>query len=121
MPKARKARGLLALVAMSKTHAVSRHQVAITLWSSVERTIGLARLRDVLHDLRKELVGRNADFLEIQSETILFRPGAVLVVTPSTETPGTDHWADFMTELDGVDPALDRWLTNVRALSLIHI
>ena len=99
---------------MSEAHTVPRHRTAVTLWSSVERSNGLARLRDLLHNLRKELLVQNIDFLETQAETIGFRPNSVLISKPVSEAPG-DGWEEFLADLEGIDSAFDRWLSHMRA------
>ena len=116
VPKARKARGLLAIVAMSETLAVPRQRIAATLWSNVERPSGLARLRDVLHDLRKQLLEERADFLDLQGETVLFKAGAVVInAMPSAGPLASDPRAKFLTDLEGIDSAFDRWHAHIRA------
>ena len=113
LPRSRKARALLVLIALSESRSVTRQQAAGLLWTSVERTGALARLRDTLHNLQKELRAADADVLLLQDATIAFRDGAVVVETeglPSDALTGSS----FLCELDGLDPAFDQWLIRCR-------
>ena len=121
--KSRKARALLVLVALSETGSVTRQQAASLLWTSVERTDALARLRDTLHNLQKELREAGADVLLLRDATIGFRDGAVLVQhdvegargeQATGEQPAGLVRPQFLAELNGLDPAFDQWLIRQR-------
>ncbi len=118
MPKAKRARALLALIALSEAGSISRHLAAATLWSNTERSVGMARLRDLLHDMRKDFDEAGVDILDLQGDAILFRRGAVLtdikMVAPEAET-GSDNWSQFLVAFENIDPALDRWLNQIRS------
>lgn len=116
--KSRRARALLALIATSPTSSISRQRVAAILWSSSGRISGLARLRDVLHHLRKDFDEAGVDILDLQGDAILFRSGAVQIGVefPLAEAATiSDRHSKFLISLEGIDPALDRWLAHVRA------
>lgn len=113
LPKSRKARALLVLIAMSERRSVTRQQAAGLLWTTVERTGALARLRDTLHNLQKELRAAEADVLSLQDTTIAFRDGAVLVQNEVPQAAGLAG-PSFLSELDGLDPAFDQWLIRLR-------
>ena len=108
LPKSRKARALLALVALTDSRSVTRQHAAGLLWTSVERTDALARLRDTLHNLQKELREAGVDVLLLRDATIAFRDGAVHV------EHGAEAGGSFLSELDGLDPAFDQWLIRLR-------
>ena len=110
LPKSRKARALLVLIALSDSRTVTRQQIAGLLWTSVERADALARLRDTLHNLQKELREAEADVLLLRDATIAFREGAVLVQDDAEAAAGSQ----FLSELDGLDPAFDQWLMRLR-------
>ena len=117
LPKARKARALLALLTLSEAQTVSRRRAAGLLWSSLERAAALARLRNALHDLRREWEDAGVDPLVADNENIAFRPDAVLIEIappPKAGDPLPYRAGDFLSELDGIDPAFDRWLVRVR-------
>ena len=112
LPKSRKARALLALVALSDGRSVTRQHAAGLLWTSVERTDALARLRDTLHNLQKELREAGFDALLLRDATIAFQDGAVQVedAPASAASGGTP----FLADLEGLDPAFDQWLIRLR-------
>ncbi len=113
LPKSRKARALLVLIALSDSRTVPRQQAAGLLWTSVERADALARLRDTLHNLQKELREADADVLLLRDASIAFRDGAVLVRDDGAPAAGAAG-SQFLSELDGLDPAFDQWLIRLR-------
>lgn len=117
LPRARKARALLALIALSKTKSVTRRQVVALLWSGLERTNGLARLRDTLHYLHKDLVKSGVKALFLEGENILFKIGAVWVdiehqTSGDIQLVGAE---ELLVDLEGVDPAFDQLLIRARS------
>ena len=110
-----KAKAFMAILALEDTHAVSRQRLAGLLWSGLEPVVGLARLRTLLSSLQKSLngcptllllkqdiVSLNTDVVEIQ----VFEPEDI----PEKASP----WSRLLIDLQGVDPALDRWLAYSR-------
>ena len=113
VPRSRKARALLALIALSDGASVTRQHAAGLLWTSLARTDALARLRDTLHNLQKELREAGLDALLLRDATIAFRAGMVeLEDAPSPA--GAPAAMQFLGELDGLDPAFDQWLLRLR-------
>ena len=117
LPRSRKARALLALIALSKTKSVTRRQTVALLWSGLERANGLARLRDTLHYLHKDLVKAGVEALCLEGENILFRMGAVWVdiehqTSGDVQLINTD---ELLVDLEGVDPAFDQLLIRARS------
>jgi TolB-like protein len=119
LPKSRKSRALLALLALSEERSVSRTRAAAMLWSNLERTDALARLRNTLHHLQRDFIAVGLDPLQIDDRAISFRAGvtwidADLATTGSTHGLEREDEPGFLVELDGIDPAFDRWLTHLR-------
>ena len=113
LPRSRKARALLALIALTESRSVTRQHAAGLLWTSLERTDALARLRDTLHNLQKELREAGVEALLLRDATIAFREGMVHLDNepgPIAAQAGTQ----FLSELEGLDPAFDQWLIRLR-------
>ena len=110
LPRSKKAKALLALVALSEGNSLSRARAAAMLWSNLERADALARLRNTLHQLHQA-------FSTVGMELIRADDGAISLKTDlihlhMDQGPGSDD--DVLVDFDGLDPALDRWLTNLR-------
>jgi TolB-like protein len=117
-PKAKKARALLVLLAMAEGASVSRQQAAATLWSSKERTSGLARLRDLLHDVRRDFAEAGVSIIDVREDAISLVRKAVKIQTLSRTAGESDRSNDgsgFLMEFEGIDPALDRRVSYLRA------
>ena len=115
-PKARKARALLAIIGLSPSGPVPRQRVASLLWSASEPSVRLARLRDLVHGLKLSMGRTGADILDVTDNRIGFRLGRVHLefgLTEEAHVPG-DPRPRFLVNLDGLDPALDQWLTSLR-------
>lgn len=116
LPRARKARALLALIALSGTKSIMRRRAVALLWSGLERASGLARLRDTLHHLQKDFAKAGVEALRLEGENISFRMDAVWVdiehhVLSDVHPIGTE---ELLVDLEGVDPAFDQLLIRVR-------
>ena len=114
-PTSKKARALLALVALSEGRAISRQHAAALLWSGVDRSVGLARLRDTLHNLHRELREAGVEAFLLQGALVsLLKEVTVELDQPALlANPGAPH-ARFLAEFEGIDPALDQWLILTR-------
>ena len=115
-PSARKARALLALIAMAPLHSVKREEAAQTLWSGLDRSIALARLRDLIHQLRSELTKCNIIVLSVDPKTIRFADGVVVRIPMLEErkTASTSLGKRFLTKLNALDLNFDGWLAFER-------
>ncbi len=107
LPGGPRPRALLALLALTRGHRMPRRLLAGLLWSGAEARHALARLRDVLHDLRGALAGSGTDIVGADPAAIWLHPGAVTIDTQPRQ-PG---WP-FLSELRGIDPQLDDWLDH---------
>ncbi len=87
------------------------------LWSNLERATGLARLRNTLHHLQRELAEFGLEPFRVDDQSIALRSNAfTLDIEPDSlngaKKLGTER--RFLFELEGIDPAFDRWLTHIR-------
>lgn len=110
LPGGARPRALLALLALAPGHVMPRRLVAGLLWSGAEARQGLARLRDVLHDLRGGLLAGALDPFGADASSLWLRADRVVV----EHTPRTEGWP-LLPELRGIDPQLDDWLARAEA------
>ena len=120
-PTGAKTRGLLAILALSDRRPVTRKTLAHLLWSRRSDEQARASLRQEIHRLSEALSPLGTDVLDIQRHALALKPVLTTVdaerylnATPSIclKLPETD--AALLTDLDGVDPALDEWLVSQR-------
>lgn len=107
-PRGRKARALLALLALSSPAPLPRDRLCALLWSRRPEAQARASLRQSLHELNAAL-GPAVPLLVAQREQIALRGAGLEVMLEPVE--GT---AQLLEELDGIDPALDRFLDERR-------
>ncbi len=99
-------RAVLALLALAPGHAQPRRLIASMLWSQLELRQALARLRDVLHELRTRLEAQGCAPLLGDATEIRLCPATIAVRPPAAPT------GPLLPELRGIDPQLDRWLAE---------
>ncbi len=107
LPGGARPRAILALLALAPGHRMPRRLLAGLLWSGAAGPQALARLRDVLHDLRASLGPGHDAMLRADAGAIWLDPGRVRVETAARQ----DGWP-FLPELRGIDPQLDDWLAQ---------
>lgn len=100
-------RAVLALIALAPGQAQPRRLLASLLWGGLELRVALARLRDVLHELRGHLEALGCDALAADATEIRLRPGVLRLSLPRMPQQGP-----LLPELLGIDPQLDRWLAE---------
>ncbi len=84
-----------------------RRLLAGLLWSGAEARHALARLRDVLHDVRASLLAQGLDILGADASAIWLLAEGVTVEIAERSA----GWP-FLAELQGIDPQLDDWLAR---------
>lgn len=107
LPGGARPRAVLALLALAPGHVMPRRLLAGLLWSGAELRQGLARLRDVLHDLRAGLQAGGVDPFGADASSLWLRADRVVVEA----APRTEGWP-LLPELRGIDPQLDDWLSR---------
>lgn len=120
-PRGRKARGILAYLALTNRHRASREVIAELFWSDRGEEQARASLRQSLAELRKAL-GLCADAIEITRDTMLLHAGlfesdASTVIAAArdgrlAELPALLQQIDseLLRDLEGLSPAFDAWL-----------
>jgi DNA-binding SARP family transcriptional activator/tetratricopeptide (TPR) repeat protein len=122
LPRTRKARALLAILAMASPKPVLRQQLAALLWSRREQEQARGSLRQSVHELQDTL-GPAWSHLFITDRHYLSLRGAALEIDAlALAQPAAlsaeilDRFEDVLLEdLNGLDPAFDRWLDDERA------
>ncbi len=108
-PRIRKSRAVLAALALAAPKPVLRDHLANLLWSQRDRDQGRASLRQCVHELQLALAAdplvllaeRNHLLLDVRRIAIDARPGSISALP-------------LLGDLDGLDPAFDRWLLAER-------
>ncbi len=124
-PRGRKARGLIAFLAVAVGQSASRERLADLLWSDRGEDQARASMRQALAELRSGAPGV-LGALEISRETVRLAPGSV-----ATDAAGIVEAARegdlamlaarldatkgmFLDDLQGLSPGFDDWLTGER-------
>jgi TolB-like protein len=103
--KSRRARALLAYLALSPQMTRSREEIMALLWSERAETQARGSLRQVLTGLRKDL-GDAAQALKADVDKVSLVPGQIAIA----ETQGGELLAGFHLN----DPAFEEWLRDER-------
>ena len=124
LPRGRKARAVLAILALASPEPVRRDRVTALLWSGRSEDQGRASLRQCLHELNNAL-GPAAGLLAADRSLVGLR-GAGLAIVRDHST----HPMRLGEDLAGIDPAFDRFLAErrrerlhaaiVRAEAMLH-
>ncbi len=113
-PKGLKARGILALLALSQRHCRSRAWLQDKLWSDRETKKGADSLRQTLVEIRRAL-GPYAVVLKADRENVALDPRRFMVVH---NRPADQHdWNDeneVFQDLNIPDPEFEEWIRNQR-------
>ena len=120
LPSLRKATAIFVILVLTEGHSVARRYLAGLLWSRNDPAQALARLRDALHTLRhsiREVLG-DSDLVRLVGDRVMLRPGSVRVDV--LQAAATLSAGDIAADLDGLDPALDEWLSSVRSRFRAH-
>jgi DNA-binding SARP family transcriptional activator/tetratricopeptide (TPR) repeat protein len=121
LPRTRKTRALLAVLAMASPRPVLRMQLASLLWSRREQEQARASLRQSVHELQDAL-GPDWSHLFIADRHNLSLRGEGLMIdvaelTATSVLSGAmlDQFRHpLLEDLDGLDPAFDIWLDEAR-------
>jgi DNA-binding SARP family transcriptional activator/TolB-like protein/Flp pilus assembly protein TadD len=122
LPRTRKTRAILAVLAMSSPKPVLRQFLASLLWSRREKEQARGSLRQSVHELQDTLGADWAHVFFADRHHLSIRgPGldidALSLTQPATMSVETlERFDDILLEdLNGLDPAFDRWLDDERA------
>ena len=121
LPRTRKTRAMLAVLAMASPKPVLRVQLASLLWSRRENEQARASLRQSVHELQDTLGGIWSHVFVADRHHLSLRGteldiDALMLAQPERISTGLlDRYEDVLLEdLDGLDPAFDRWLDEER-------
>jgi DNA-binding SARP family transcriptional activator/TolB-like protein len=121
LPRARKTRAVLAILAMSAPRPVLRLQLTGLLWSQRDRDQARASLRQAVHELQDILGPGYGRLLVADRHHLALRSEGLsvdaLLAIQADKSPATclDLLGSVLLEdLSGLDPAFDRWLDDER-------
>ena len=121
LPVGRKTRALIAILALAAPRPVTRERLADLLWSRRLEEQARASLRQELHRLLEALQPAGQDIVRVSRDHLSMRPELVWtdvdeVLSATTDDPSPLALLDgeLLDEFNGIDPALDIWLTAER-------
>jgi DNA-binding SARP family transcriptional activator/TolB-like protein len=122
LPRTRKTRALLGILAMASPKPVLRLHVATLLWSRREKEQAGASLRQSVHELQETLAPDWAHLFVTDRHHLSLRGAeldidALAFAHPLELEPASllRFEEKLLEDLDGLDPAFDRWLDEQRA------
>jgi DNA-binding SARP family transcriptional activator len=119
LPRSRKTRAVLAMLAMAGPRQVLRNHLTALLWSRREREQARASLRQSVHELRvvlgpcaDRLLQADRDHLRLLDEQ-LWVDARVLAAATVAQPDGLALFQrTLLDDLTGIDAAFDRWLKD---------
>lgn len=121
LPRVRKTRALLAILALSAPRPVQRQRLASLLWSTRDREQARASLRQALHELTLALAPCGEPILHANRDQVWVDPDALWADAHEIARAGVAtsaaldlYDAPLVEDLDGLDPAMDLWLAEER-------
>ena len=122
LPRGRKTRALLGVLALSTPRPVLRDLVSGLLWSRREREQAQGSLRQAVHELQQHLRPFGGDVLRAERTHLRLDPAGVAVdvhalagAAAGAGLAALDRIeGPLMEDLEGLDPAFDRWLGEER-------
>jgi DNA-binding SARP family transcriptional activator/tetratricopeptide (TPR) repeat protein len=122
LPRTRKTRALMAFLAMAGPKPVLRAHIAALLWSRRENEQARASLRQSVHELQDTLGTAWGHLLVADRHHLALRADALDIDANSLAQPAkvsletlASFKAVLLEDLNGLDPAFDRWLDQERA------
>jgi TolB-like protein/DNA-binding SARP family transcriptional activator len=129
LPRGRKARAALALLALrpADAPALPRTRLAATLWSRVPEEQARASLRQAVLELSRALAPCGEGLLRVERDRLALAPGlvwadaaAALAATPERPEALSLAAQPLLPELRGLDPVLDRVIEAEQARITAH-
>lgn len=118
LPRGRKARAILAVLALNAPRPVLREQLWRLLWSGRQPEQGRASLRQSLHELHMALQPLGEGVLQVGRTSVALSQDRVRSDLQDAARPASDavgagatgpEAGSFLADLVGLDPAFDRW------------
>lgn len=121
LPRSRKTRAVVAILALTAPRSMPRMQMTALLWSRREKEQARASLRQAVHELQEALgptwsrvfnAERHALSMDLRDVTV----DALACADPAASAGDLPRLLKdgFLEELNGLDPALDDWLASER-------
>jgi TolB-like protein len=111
LPRARKTRAVLAILAIASPEPVLREQMARLLWSQRNREQARASLRLAVHELQTWLQPLGYDLLSADRFELCLNSNRLS--TDLVDPPTTPDWDQaLLADLVGIDSAFDQWLED---------
>ncbi len=121
LPRVRKTRAVLAILALAAPHPVPRQKLSGLLWSTRDREQARASLRQALHELSLALTPCGPALLHADRDKVWLDADAIWVdarqvVCSEPMSPAFLDLLDgtLLEGLEGLDPAMDAWLASER-------
>lgn len=121
LPRTRKTRAMLAILALSSPHPVLRLQLTNLLWSQREKEQARASLRQAIHELQDTFPpGLMQVVTAERHHLVMHRDGVWIDVLHATQPAVLNpdlldsFRAPLLDDLVGIDPAFDQWLRSER-------
>ncbi|MDE2575664.1 MAG: hypothetical protein KGL55_10185 [Rhodospirillales bacterium] len=107
--RSRKARAVIAVLAVAAPAPVLRQHLIDLLWSRRDSLQGRGSLRQCIHELNLALGPLGGDLLRADRNHAALRREAIRI-----DIGRSDSGGNFLEDLVGLDPAFDRWLETQR-------
>lgn len=121
LPRSRKTRAVLAILAMAAPRPVLRSHLTGLLWSKRGKEQAHASLRQAVHELHRALRPQAAMLLQVNRNHLALVAGRLWVdvrAFSGAQISGVEGQELFqlslLDDLYGIDPAFDRWLAEER-------
>jgi DNA-binding SARP family transcriptional activator/TolB-like protein/Flp pilus assembly protein TadD len=121
LPRTRKARAILAILAMASPRPVLRLNLIALLWSQRQNDQARASLRQAVHELQDVLGPTWGRLLHAERHHLSLHGGGLSVdalnlhsASPRDADAVRQFQNPLLEDLAGLDPAFDRWLTEER-------
>jgi DNA-binding SARP family transcriptional activator len=121
LPRSRKTRAILGVLAMEAPAPISRQRLSELLWSRRGEDQARGSLRQALHELQDVMGAWGRGLIVATRETVALNAEGVWI--DAREVPGMARdrlealnllQADLLADLDGLDAAFDAWLAEQR-------
>jgi DNA-binding SARP family transcriptional activator/TolB-like protein len=115
LPRVRKTRALLAILALAAPQPVPRARIIALLWSRRNKPQAQGSLRQATHELRMALgpaaglLRTAAAHLALSDDGLQIDARLILLATPAQPGPLALWRAEMLSDLVGLDPAFDLW------------
>lgn len=117
LPRVRKTRAVLAILALSAPRPVLRETITALLWSKREKEQARASLRQCVHELQELSAGLDAPILRTGRQHLQLEAPLIWVDVHALARAGTAQSSaldllqgPLLEDLVGLDPAFDQWL-----------